>query len=102
MIVREDRSEAVGADDVAGEAAEVMLGPNLFIGLRQEDLLGTVAQICSHAVSQPDLLLKQAAALLRDLISVLSGNGAIAPPQGDKRFTDLAWKDNPFYLASGD
>jgi polyhydroxyalkanoate synthase len=51
----------------------------------------------SQAVKQPLLMLEREAALARDLISVLSGNSAIAPARGDRRFGDAAWKDNPFY-----
>jgi polyhydroxyalkanoate synthase len=93
-------AEAGGAGDVAVQAAEGILGPNPFIGLRPQDILGTLGNIGGQAVKQPMLMLEQEAALARDLISVLSGNAEIAPSQGDKRFLDSAWKDNPFYRIS--
>ena len=92
--------ETDGAGDVAAQATEGILGPNPFIGLRPQDILGTVGNIGGQAVKQPMLVLEQEAALARELISVLSGNAEIAPSRGDKRFLDTAWKDNPFYRIS--
>ena len=97
---KDKAAETGGAEDVAGQATEGILGPNPFIGLRPQDILGTVGNIGGQAVKQPMLVLEQEAALARDLISVLSGNADIAPSRGDKRFSDSAWKDNPFYRMS--
>lgn len=84
-------------DDVAVRAAEGMLGPNPFVGLRKQDILATVKQIAGQAVRHPKLVLEQQAALTRELIAALAGRSELQPPQGDKRFQDAAWKDNPFY-----
>ncbi|HEX3524289.1 MAG TPA: alpha/beta fold hydrolase [Stellaceae bacterium] len=92
--------ETGGAEDVAAQATEGILGPNPFIGLRPQDILATVGNIGGQAVKQPMLVLEQEAALARELISVLSGTAEIAPSRGDKRFLDIAWKDNPFYRMS--
>jgi polyhydroxyalkanoate synthase len=94
---KDKAAETGGAEDVAAQASEGILGPNPFIGLRPQDILGAVGNIGGQAVRQPMLVLEQEATLARDLISVLSGNAEIAPPRGDKRFLDSAWKDNPFY-----
>jgi polyhydroxyalkanoate synthase len=94
---KDKAAETGGAEDVAAQASEGILGPNPFIGLRPRDILETVGNIGGQAVKQPMLVLEQEATLARDLISVLSGNAEIAPPRGDKRFLDSAWKDNPFY-----
>ena len=97
---KDKAAETGGAEDVAGQATEGILGPNPFIGLRPQDILGTVGNIGGQAVKQPMLVLEQEAALARDLVSVLSGNAEISPSRGDKRFLDSAWKDNPFYRMS--
>ena len=97
---KDKAAETGGAEDVAAQATGGILGPNPFIGLRPQDILGTVGNIGGQAVKQPMLVLEQEAALARDLISVLSGNADIAPSRGDKRFLDSAWKDNPFYRMS--
>jgi len=84
-------------DEAATGAAEGMLGPNPFVGLRPQDILGAMQQIAVQAWRQPRLALDQGAALTRDLLEALSGNSTLAIPKGDKRFTDPAWRDNPFY-----
>jgi polyhydroxyalkanoate synthase len=84
-------------DEIAAQAAEEILGPNPFIGLRPQDILAAAGQIGAQAFRQPALVLEQEAALARDLLSVLSGNAKLAPLPGDKRFMDSAWRDNPFY-----
>ena len=94
---KDNAGKSEDAGEVASRAAEGMLGPNPFIGLRPQDILGTVGNIGGQALKQPMLVLEQEAALTRELISVLSGNAEIAPPSGDRRFQDAAWKDNPFY-----
>jgi polyhydroxyalkanoate synthase len=97
---KDKAAETGGAEDIAAQATEGILGPNPFIGLRPQDILGTVGNIAGQAAKQPMLALEQEAVLARELISVLSGNAEIAPARGDKRFLDSAWKDNPFYRMS--
>jgi len=84
-------------DEAATRAAEGMLGPNPFVGLRPQDILAAMQQIAVQACRQPMLALEQGAALTRDLLEALSGNSTLAIPKGDKRFTDPAWRDNPLY-----
>ena len=50
-------------DDLAASAAEGMLGPNPFVGLRPSDILATAQQIGAQALRQPALVLEQEAAL---------------------------------------
>lgn len=83
--------------EIAARAAEGMLGPNPFVGLRGADLLAGAKDIAGQALKQPMLLLEQEAALARDLISVAAGSSTLAPDAGDKRFQDSAWRSNPFY-----
>ena len=75
---KDKAAETGGAEDVAAQATEGILGPNPFIGLRPQDILGTVGNIGGQAIKQPMLVLEQEAALARDLISVLSGNADIS------------------------
>jgi polyhydroxyalkanoate synthase subunit PhaC len=82
---------------LAEQAMEGMLGPNPFIGLRAEDILASFQAIGQQAVRHPTLVVEQEAALIRDLIAVISGKSELAPTQGDKRFRDEAWEGNPLY-----
>jgi polyhydroxyalkanoate synthase len=90
-------SAAGAPGDLAARAAERMLGPNPFVGLRGGDVLAGAGQIVGKAMTSPALLLEQEAKLARELIEVLVGNSELAPEPGDKRFLDEAWKSNPFY-----
>ncbi len=90
-------AQSAPPDDLAASAAEGMLGPNPFVGLRPRDILATVQQIGAQALRQPSLVVEQEAALVRDLIAVLGGSADSKPAQGDKRFTDPAWQDNAMY-----
>jgi poly[(R)-3-hydroxyalkanoate] polymerase subunit PhaC len=92
-----DQTPSDAPDEVSAQAADQILGPNPFIGLRPQDILAAARQIGEQALRQPTLVLEQEAALARDLLSVLAGNTKLSPAQGDRRFTDSAWRDNPFY-----
>jgi polyhydroxyalkanoate synthase len=84
-------------DDLAASAAEGMLGPNPFVGLRPCDIVATAQKIGAQALRQPGLVMEQEAALVRELFGLFSGNAESTPPKGDKRFTDAAWQNNSLY-----
>ncbi|MDQ2733417.1 MAG: alpha/beta fold hydrolase [Pseudomonadota bacterium] len=84
-------------NEIAAGATEGILGPNPFVGLRASDLLASARDIAGQVARSPLLLMKQQAALARDLISVLTGSSDLAPAPADKRFLDAAWKSNRFY-----
>src|ERR1051326_9413553 len=86
-----------GQADLAAQAADGILGPNPFIGLRPADILASFQEIGRQAVQHPTLVIEQEAALVRDLLSILSGASDLAPAQGDKRFGDAIWRENPLY-----
>lgn len=91
------RAAAGPPDEVAARGEQGILGPNPFIGLRAKDLLESARQVGAQAMRQPGLVVEQEASLARELLSILAGNARIAPAPADKRFTDLAWRENPFY-----
>ncbi|HET9302169.1 MAG TPA: alpha/beta fold hydrolase [Propionibacteriaceae bacterium] len=81
------------------KAAEGILGPNPFVGLRPEDVLETIRAVCNASLRQPTLVLEQQAKLARELYQVLTGSSAAKPAPGDRRFSDLAWTENALYRA---
>ena len=83
--------------DLAEQATEGILGPNPFVGLRAEDIISSFRAIGEQAAQNPMLVVEQEAALIRDLIAVVSGQSELAPTKGDKRFTDQAWQESPLY-----
>ena len=88
---------ANGQTELAEQATEGMLGPNPFVGLRAEDIVASLRAIGEQAIQHPTLVVEQEASLIRDLISVMSGQSELAPPKGDKRFVDQAWQESPLY-----
>jgi polyhydroxyalkanoate synthase subunit PhaC len=83
--------------DLAEQATDGMLGPNPFVGLRGEDIVASFRAIGEQAAQNPTLVVEQEAALIRDLIAIMSGKSELAPAKGDKRFTDQAWQESPLY-----
>ena len=69
--------------NLADQAAENILGPNPFIGLQPHDILASFQAIGQQAIQHPMLAVEQEAALIRDLITVLSGKSELAPSRGD-------------------
>ena len=88
------------ADELAASAAEGMLGPNPFVGLRACDIVATAQKIGTQALRQPALVMEQEAAFAREVLKLFSGGGDATPPKGDKRFTDAAWQNNFMYRAT--
>src|SRR5438876_503865 len=78
-------------------ATEGMLGPNPFIGFRPQDITAAFRELAHQAVQHPAMVLAQEAALLRELIAILSGSSTLAAAPGDRRFADAAWQENPLY-----
>jgi polyhydroxyalkanoate synthase subunit PhaC len=96
-VTTESPQQSEKADDLAASAAEEMLGPNPFIGLRPCDILATAQKIGAQALRHPGLVMEQEAALARELFGLFSGSAQSTPPKGDKRFTDAAWQNNSLY-----
>jgi polyhydroxyalkanoate synthase len=77
-------------------AAESMLGPNPFIGFRPQDIAAAFGELAGQALRRPMTLLEQEATLLRELVAIASGRSQLSAA-GDRRFSDPAWQENPFY-----
>src|SRR5271166_2986158 len=96
-------SDDEARESIAERAAEGILGPNPFIGLRPQDVVATLTALAREATSHPGLVVEQQVAFARALVGVLTdvlaGESAPPPPKGDKRFQDTAWTENPFYRA---
>ncbi len=97
FVNTEKSSTPQAGDDVAVRAAEGMLGPNPFVGLRSQDVLEQFNKIAAAAARHPQLILAQQATLARQLFAILSGTSDIAPGADDKRFRDADWQDHPLY-----
>ncbi len=72
-------------------------GGEPFFGFRGEDLMATAGALAKEASANPTLLLEEQAGLVRDVIRVLAGQSELRPAPKDKRFSDVTWRENPFY-----
>jgi polyhydroxyalkanoate synthase subunit PhaC len=90
-------SDRESTSDLADTASRAMLGPNPFIGIRGEDVMATAGALTKEGAAHPMLVLEQQAALVREIALVFAGQSTVKPAREDKRFSDAAWTDNPFY-----
>jgi polyhydroxyalkanoate synthase len=68
-----------------------------FAGFPGADLFSAGQRLADQAVKQPPLMLKHYTNFMLDMGRVMSGRSTIEPDAKDKRFTDEAWSNNPFY-----
>ena len=95
--VKHEEPPPQNSDDVAARAAEGILGPNPFVGLRIQDVLEQFKIIAEQSTKRPQLLLSHQAVLAGQLMSILSGNSELSPGPDDKRFRDADWSTSRFY-----
>ncbi|QGZ57482.1 alpha/beta fold hydrolase [Paraburkholderia acidiphila] len=96
-VTHEMPQQSENAKALAVSVEQALPGPNPFVGLRPCDIFAAVQQIGAQALRQPALVMEQEMALAREMFSIVSGSSRTASPQGDKRFADTAWQDNPMY-----
>ncbi|APU28636.1 class II poly(R)-hydroxyalkanoic acid synthase [Ectopseudomonas alcaliphila JAB1] len=84
-------------EDLKRQASENTLGLNPVIGIRGKDLLTSARMVLSQALKQPFHSAKHVAHFGLELKNVMLGQSALKPEDGDRRFTDPAWSQNPMY-----
>ncbi|VXC11818.1 Poly(3-hydroxyalkanoate) polymerase 1 [Pseudomonas sp. 8Z] len=84
-------------EDLKRQASENTLGLNPVIGIRGRDLLTSARMVLAQALKQPFHSTKHVAHFGIELKNVLLGQSALKPEEGDRRFTDPAWSQNPLY-----
>jgi len=84
-------------EDLKRQASENTLGLNPVIGIRGKDLLTSARMVLSQALKQPFHSAKHVAHFGLELKNVMLGQSALTPEEGDRRFTDPAWSQNPLY-----
>jgi polyhydroxyalkanoate synthase subunit PhaC len=83
----------------AGPAVRSILGPNLFVGFEIGDLAASIADFAGSLIDMRGKTLERLPGLGTQIFNILTGRSEIEPDPSDKRFTDPAWKENPFYRA---
>ncbi len=84
-------------EDLQRQASENTLGLNPVIGLRGKDILASARMILAQAIKQPIHSAKHVAHFGLELKNVLLGSSELNPEDGDRRFADPAWSQNPLY-----
>ncbi|QMV64019.1 class II poly(R)-hydroxyalkanoic acid synthase [Pseudomonas berkeleyensis] len=84
-------------EDLKRQASENTLGLNPVIGIRGKDLLTSARMVLSQALKQPFHSVKHVAHFGLELKNVMLGQSALKPEDGDRRFADPAWSQNPLY-----
>ncbi|PKQ41426.1 class II poly(R)-hydroxyalkanoic acid synthase [Pseudomonas sp. YY-1] len=84
-------------DDLKRQASENTLGLNPVIGIRGKDLLTSARMVLTQALKQPFHSAKHVAHFGLELKNVMLGQSALKPEDGDRRFADPAWSQNPLY-----
>jgi len=84
-------------EDLKRQASENTLGLNPVIGIRGKDLLTSARMVLAQALKQPFHSVKHVAHFGLELKNVMLGQSALKPEDGDRRFADPAWSQNPLY-----
>ncbi|HSC83106.1 MAG TPA: class II poly(R)-hydroxyalkanoic acid synthase [Pseudomonas sp.] len=84
-------------EDLHRQASENTLGLNPVIGIRGKDLLTSARMILAQAIKQPFHSAKHVTHFAFELKNVLLGQSELLPEEGDRRFADPAWSQNPLY-----
>ncbi|VXB21452.1 Poly(3-hydroxyalkanoate) polymerase 1 [Pseudomonas sp. 8AS] len=84
-------------EDLKQQASESTLGLNPVIGLRGKDILTSARMVLAQALKQPFHSAKHATHFVFELKNVLLGQSELTPEEGDRRFADPAWSQNPLY-----
>ena len=84
-------------EDLKQQASESTLGLNPVIGLRGKDILSSARMVLAQALKQPFHSAKHATHFVVELKNVLLGQSELTPEEGDRRFADPAWSQNPLY-----
>jgi len=93
-FLKQKRSQLLGK-----ETSEKMLGPNPFVGISRRGVVDTARLAARQTFKNPLNLLKHYANFALEIGKAVRGKSDFEPGPRDRRFTDPAWNDNPFYRA---
>ena len=94
---------AAALGDLADSAAQAAGGADSlaapFVGSVLRQVVGGLREVGGLAVRQPRTWLRSTPRVARDMLLIGIGKSELAPEKGDKRFTDPAWRENPYFRA---
>lgn len=83
---------------LGSETSEKMLGPNPYVGISRRGVFSTVRLALGRGIKNPMSVMRHSLGFAREITRVVRRKSALAPQPGDRRFSDTAWKENPFLL----
>ncbi len=78
-------------------ALGAILGANPFVGFDAKQVVETMALYFGHLASHPASVGTRMMQLGMELAQIAGGISAIEPEPGDRRFSDPAWNEHPFF-----
>src|SRR5882672_5492459 len=81
----------------ANYAAQQILGANPLIGFDAKEILDGLRRLAGLIVMRPEIVVKEALALLKELAAVAGGSSTVAPDPKDRRFSHDVWRKHGFY-----
>jgi polyhydroxyalkanoate synthase subunit PhaC len=86
-----------GRDSVAEEASDAILGANPFVGVDAAGIVDAAGRWLGKLSGRPARVATRLANGAAELGRIGLGRSDVAPPRGDRRFTDPAWAEHPAY-----
>jgi polyhydroxyalkanoate synthase len=86
---------------LAEQASDAILGANPFVGIDPQQLVGDLARSIGALATRPRRVVAEAARIGRELGGIVAGDSPSVSTNGDKRFSDPAWTENPVYRRLG-
>jgi polyhydroxyalkanoate synthase len=105
----ENREQIPPMEAISEDASRNTLALNPLVGIRGQDLVESAGVLLKAIVNEPKVAVEQWLSFLGELGAIVAGKSERAPPAGDRRFSDAAWKESALhggmlkaYLAWGD
>src|SRR5690349_2102858 len=81
----------------AADAAEQILGANPLLGLDREELLAAGKRLLRLMTINPQVLIEENLAFVREAIDIAMGRSKITADPRDRRFSHVVWQKNGYY-----
>jgi len=81
----------------AADAAEQILGANPLLGLDREELLAAGKRLLRLMTINPQVLVEENLAFVREAIDIAMGRSKITADPRDRRFSHVVWQKNGYY-----
>jgi polyhydroxyalkanoate synthase subunit PhaC len=97
MSLAEKKTIVAEPPEEAAPILDAFLGANPFVELNLNEIVEAYTDLATSLLAQPERLWSTFTRLSADLLSIALGGMALQPEPNDRRFTDPAWEENPFY-----